>query len=311
MLPQEDGAASPAKPCVFIHTNAQQILGALVARHALVRNSCHADQFDVHILHTADYPFLAAREGEAFQRDGYRRIWRNDDLQSFTPLRFLPPEAMGYTGRALVIDPDVFAIGDVWDLLSRDMQGKAVLCRRRAGMKGRNGEFATSVMLLDCARLAHWRCREQFDEMFAFTRDYMEWISLKQEPPGSIGALEKEWNDFDRLTPETRMLHNTRRLTQPWKTGLPIEFTPEDGFRANLLYHLAVRVGKQVIGPNKLIRRYLRHPDRSQERLFFVLLRECLESGAVDEALIREEMGCNHIRPDALALLERPSPLAA
>ena len=34
-------------------------------------------------------------------------------------------------GRAAVIDPDIFAVGDVWELLSRDMGGKAILCRYR------------------------------------------------------------------------------------------------------------------------------------------------------------------------------------
>ena len=299
------------KPCVFIHTNARQRLGALVARYALQRNSQRPDLFDVRILEAADYPFLAAHEGQPFKRDGYQRIWRNDDLQSFTPLRFLPPEAMSYEGRALVIDPDVFAVADVLELLCRDMQGKSVLCRRRAGMKGRRGEYATSVMLLECARLTHWKCREQFGELFAFTRDYMDWISLKLEPPQSIGPLEKEWNDFDRLTPQTKMLHNTRRLTQPWKSGLPIEFTPEDGFRSALLYNWAVRIGKQIIGPNKLIGRYWQHPDRNQERFFFGLLRECLDNGTISENLVREEMARDHVRHDALALLERATPLAA
>lgn len=299
------------KPCVFIHTNARQRLGALVAHYALQRNARRPELFDVRILDTADYPFLAAREGQSFKRDGYVRIWRNDDLQSFTPLRFLPPETMGYAGRALVIDPDVFAVADVSDLLSRDMQGKAVLCRRRGGLKGRQGEHATSVMLLDCAQLTHWKCQQQFDEMFALKRDYMDWISLKLEPADCIGLLEKEWNDFDRLTPATRMLHNTRRLTQPWKTGLPIEFTPEDGFRSAPLYGLAVRIGKQIIGPNKLIGRYLRHPDRNQERLFFGLLRECIDKGIVSEALVREEMRLGHVRHDALVVLERAASLAA
>jgi hypothetical protein len=50
------------KPCVFIHTNHRQIVGALVARHALERNSRHPDAFDVRIIHTGDYPFLSARE---------------------------------------------------------------------------------------------------------------------------------------------------------------------------------------------------------------------------------------------------------
>ena len=37
-----------------------------------------------------------------------------------------------------------------------------------------------------------------------------------------------------------------------------------------------------------------------QEALFFGLLRDCLEAGAVSEAFLREEMGRGHLRPDAL-----------
>src|SRR5512134_3886225 len=195
--PQHAAAISAEpKPCVFIHTNGLQMLGAKVAAHALRRNSRHGDAFDVCIIHTDDYPFLSAREGQEFLRDGVKRRWRMDDLQSFTPLRFLPPELMGYRGRAIVIDPDIFALADVWELLSRDMQGAAIMCRMRNGVKRLLGCYASSVMLLDCAKLTHWRCEEQFNELFTFQRDYMDWICLKYEPKETLGRFEDEWNDF-------------------------------------------------------------------------------------------------------------------
>ena len=300
-----------AKPCVFIHTNHKQIVGALVAQHALKRNSRHSDAFDVRIIQTADHPFLAAREGQPFRRDGITRVWRNNDLQSFTPLRFMPPELMGYEGRALVIDPDIFAVADVWELLSRDMQGRAIMCRKRNGPKGFYGYFASSVMLLDCARLTHWRCEEQFNELFAFRRDYMDWISLKLEPRETIGLIEPEWNDFDKLTPQTRMLHNTRRLTQPWKTGLPIDFEPPDAFKPFPVFAWLMRYGRKLFGRNRLIGRYWRHPDRNQENLFFGLLRECLEQDIVTEDMLRREMRQDHVRHDAFEVLGRTAPLAA
>ena len=53
---------------------------ALVTRYSLQRNSRHAD---VRIIDADDHPFLAEREGQAFLRDGERRVWRYDDLQSF------------------------------------------------------------------------------------------------------------------------------------------------------------------------------------------------------------------------------------
>ena len=297
--------------CVFIHTNHKQVTGALVAEHALRRNSRNAGKFDVRIIHTRDHPFLHEREGQLFRRNGVDRPWRNDDLQSFTLLRFMPPELMGYRGRAVVIDPDVFAQGDVWDLLTRDMGGKAILCRRRSGPKKWAGCYASSVMLLDCAKLTHWRVEEDFKEMFEFKRDYMDWISLKLEPRSTLGKLENEWNDFDRLTPRTKMLHNTRRMTQPWKAGLPIDFTPADTFWPFPPLGWAMRWRRRLLGDYALLGRYKPHPDPNQENFFFGLLRECLEKGIVTEDMIRAEMRDNHVRHDAFEVLERTPPLAA
>jgi hypothetical protein len=298
------------RPAVFVHTNHKQMIGALVSRHSLLRNSRHADRFDVHIIDAADHPFLREREGQPFLRDGGTRIWRYEDLQSFTPLRFMPPELMGYEGRAVVIDPDVFAAGDVWDLLSRDMGGKAILCRPRTGQKFLEGCMASSVMVLDCAKLPWWRCRQQFDELFAMKRDYAQWICLKLEPREAIGRLEDEWNDFDRLTAETRMVHNTKRQTQPWKTGLPVDFTPA-AKRASLGKPTTwIRPLRKLAGQDAPTT-YRAHPDSNQERFFFGLLRECLENGTVTEDMLREAMRRDHVRHDAFEVLGRTPPLAA
>jgi hypothetical protein len=297
------------KPCVFIHTNDRQMIGALVSQYSLKRNSKSPDGFDVRILHTDDHPFLAAKEGKEFLRDGGKRVWRMADLQSFTPLRFMPPEAMGYQGQAIVIDPDVFAVGDILGLLSRDMGGKTIMCRPRSGTKGAEGGLATSVMLLDCAKLEHWRCEQDFEALFRLERDYADWITLKLEPRETIGLFENEWNDFDRLTPTTKLLHNTKRQTQPWKTGLPVDFTaPAKRFKP-------LRPGTWLNPLKKLAgdppAAYTRHPDPKQEQFFFGLLRECLDRGVVTEERLRDAMRQNFVRHDALQMLDRTPPLAA
>ena len=84
------------KPTVFIHTNEKQIVGAIVSAYSLKRNSPNADKFDVRVLEVKDFPFLRARHGQKFLRGGVERVWDMEDLQSFTPLRFAPPELMGY-----------------------------------------------------------------------------------------------------------------------------------------------------------------------------------------------------------------------
>lgn len=298
--------------CVFIHTNHKQIVGALVAEYALRRNSTHNDKFDVRIIHHKDYPFFREFEGQPYLRDGVKRPWYNNDLQSFTPTRFMPPELMAYTGRAVVIDPDIFAVGDVWDLLSRDMQGKAILCRCRAGPKGVIDRcLASSVMLLDNAQLKHWKVEEKFRRMFSFKQDYQPWICLKDEARESIGFFENAWNDFDNLDKNTKMIHNTRRRTQPWKAGLPIDWRPAETFRLFPPFGWLMRVRRHLFGEYALLGRYKPHPDLKQEQFFFGLLKECLDKGIVTENMIREQMQQNHVRHDALELIKNTPPLAA
>ncbi len=299
------------KPTVFIQTNPKQIVGALVAQYSLKRNSRHADQFDIRIMNTQDFPFLKAREGQEYLRDGVKRVWRNEDLQSFTPTRFAPPELMGYAGRAVVIDPDVFAIADVWDLLSRDMGSAAIMCRPRSGSKGKKGCLATSVMLLDCVKLTHWQCENQFAELFTFERDYGKWICLGYEARESIALFENEWNDFDRLTPATKMLHNTKRRTQPWKTGLPVDFMPPEKPAGIPALGWLNRVRRRLFGDYTFLGHYARHPDPNQEKFFFGLLRECIEQGVISEQLLQDEIRENHVRHDAFEVLERTPKLAA
>jgi hypothetical protein len=295
--PTEHGVSSTMTFTVFIHTNAKQLVGAHVAAHSLKRNSKRPDAFEVRILRREDYPFFEAYEGRPFLRARSRRKWSNDDLQSFTPLRFAPPELMGYAGRAVVIDPDVFAAGDIMELFELDMQGKAIFARPRHGHNNRSDYVATSVMLLECARLRHWNLERNFDELFRFVRDYDDWITLALEPRETIGFLAPEWNDFDRLTPATKLLHNTKRRTQPWKTGLPVDYTNR----------IPIPFVGRLLGTDgvRLPLRYKPHPDPLQEQFFFRLLGECLQQGLISEAFLRTEMARNHVRHDAFEVLGR------
>ena len=296
--------------CVFIHTNERQWLGALVAEYSFKRNSAHPEKFDVRFIHTRDYPFLAAREGQSFLRGGTSRVWRMDDLQSFTPLRFMPPSLMNWQGRAVVTDPDVFAVGDICELLERDMGGAAVMGRHRSGKSEKGYQVATSVMLLDCARLKHWDVEKEFGQLFTSEKDYKEWMVLAYEDPANIGYLEDYWNDFDHLDANTRLLHNTKRRTQPWKTGLPVDFTPADKFKDKPLLASLNRLRANVFGEYGLLGRYREHPDKQQEAFFFGLLQECLDCGHVTEQLVRDEISKNHVRHDAFEVLARTPPLA-
>ena len=284
---------------VFIHSNAKQMAGAIVGKRSLKRNSANPDAFDVQIALKEDFPVFSEFEGRKFLRGGAWRTWENADLQSFTPVRFMPPEIMGYEGRAIVIDPDVFAVGDINELLDRDMEGKAIFAKHRPGHKGLSDYVASSVMLLDCAKLTHWNVKEQFEQMFAGDMDYEDWIALRTEPAGTIGYLEPFWNDFDRLGSDTRLIHNTKRRTQPWKTGLPIDFT-----------NRPIKILRMLgLSGYKRKGKYLRHPDPRQEQFFFSLLQECLDAGDITRQQIEAEMAQNHVRHDAFDVMEKAPPV--
>ena len=294
-------AAVAGRPVVFVHTNAKQRLGALVSARSFRRNARDPGAFDVRLIEAERCPALRAAEGRSFRRAGHSRVWRMDDLQSFTPLRFAVPDAMEHRGVALVVDPDVFAAGDVGELFARDREGKAIWCRARPGHNGAPDYLASSVMLLDCAKLPHWRFEDRLEDVFAGRLDYVDWIELKTERRETIGLLEPEWNDFDRLTPETRLLHTTKRRTQPWKTGLPVDFTlRERGFGP-----IPAALVRPVLRLWSARNRYQPHPDPNQEAFFFALLAECLDAGEVTRDELAEAIRERHIRPDAPALAER------
>jgi hypothetical protein len=282
------------KPTIVIHTNAKQRLGAMVAEHSYRRNSTDPSAFEVRIINAEDFLELSV-PGKTFLRGGHVRTWDPNDLQSFTPLRFKVPELLGFQGTALVVDPDIFAVGNVGELLSRDLEGKAIWCRPRPGYHGVSDPLATSVMLLDCARLRHWRFAECIDALWSHRLDYLDWINLANEDRSTIGILEPEWNDFDRLTERTKLLHNTRRRTQPWKTGLPIDFT----FRERRFLNFALPIIRRIAPA------YRRHPDVNQEAYFYALLADGLDCGSIDPGVVEREIELGHVRPDSMALVAR------
>jgi hypothetical protein len=259
------------------------------------------------LLRLEETPHLYKRHKETFfWWDGDApSFWSRYDLQAFAPLRRMVPSFQGFKGRALLIDPDVFAIGDVYELLSRDMQGKAILCREKSESRGGRRLYSSAVMLLDCSKLTHWQWERDIDEIFAGRLKLGPWMSLLDESPERIGPLEEEWNHLDTLTEKTKLLHTSTIQTQPWKTGLPAdyhEYAPRDAAWLESLKRAAHWRASKRQEPKV---RFKPHPDPRQEQLFFTLLRECLEQGSITTGLLRKAIRKSHLRKDTFALLAR------
>jgi hypothetical protein len=298
--------AAGAKPTVIIHTNDAQLVAARVGAHSLRSRSKSPDLFDVRLLRLEETPHLYRRNNQRFVWwDGDApSVFHGRDLQSFAPLRRMVPGLLGFQGRALVLDPDVFAIGDVYELLTRDMDGKAILCCQKSQWRDGRRLYSSAVMLLDCSRLTHWQWEREIDDIFRGTLKLGPWLSLLDEFPERIGLLEEEWNHCDTLTGKTKLLHNTEIPTQPWKTGLPADYhehVPRWPAPLETLRRVARRVA--LAGKDRTVF-YRPHPDPCQERSFFALLKECLDEGSITRGYLRQAMRKNYLRKDTFTLLD-------
>lgn len=275
----------------FIQTNKKQRFGALLAQFALNR---HTPSLPVTIMQVDAYPEFEAFVGTRYSTHGHEVVYDPKDLQSFTLTRFKPPELMGYTGEALVIDPDIFVISDVSPIFDLPRNSKPILaCRKKHA-------WDTSVMVLDTAQLSHWNVPAFLEELKNGNRDYADYTTLAFEE-NNVAELPRIWNSLDTLTPETRMLHTTERLTQPWKTGLPIDFTRKPLQKKfgiiprEWLYRMTGRYPSH----------YQPHPNKEVVRLFFTLAHDALTAGAITRGDIEQEITLGHIRPDFFSAMEQ------
>ena len=97
---------------------------------------------------------------------------------------------------------------------------------------------------------------------------------------------------FRPAGPDTKILHTTKRRTQPWKTGLPGDYTLRESGPLDFLRRLRAR-------------RYAAHPDRRQEAFVFSLLAGMVDDGVVTKDELVAEMAADHVRHDSLALIDR------
>lgn len=276
------------KNTVFIHTNNKQRLGALIAKHAILSRLTDPSSITIQFINVDELPVFKNFVGTdyLFSKTEHR-TYKKDDLQSFTLARFMPPELMGYEGKAVVMDPDVFALCDIDELFSTNLNGNALAaCRKKDA-------WDTSVMLMDCSKLKHWNISATLKSLNNQTTNYRDVMTLRNEVV-HIQELSRVWNDLDEYTPTTRMIHMTGRLTQPWKTGLPIDFTRN---KTKKIFGIIPREPiYKLLG--KIDSHYQPHPNKAIENLFFGLVAQALQDGAITKNDIEYEISEKNIRSD-------------
>jgi len=277
------------KKKIFIHTNNKQGIGALISKFSF-ESTLSDKNISVEFINVDVIDVFKNFAGKTYTRNGKDITYNPADLQSFTLSRFMPPELMNYEGRAVVVDPDIFALKDISELFSMDLHGKSIACCSK------KGAWDTSMMVLDCAKLQHWNMGGILKSLVRKERNYSEIMTLEKEPDDSVLDVSRIWNNLDTLTPETYMIHMTNRLTQPWKTGLPIDFTRNSPGKyigiIPKIWALKLR--------GKWPSVYQKHPDRKIENLFFSLAKNAYLAGSITKSDIEKDIETKDVRPDIL-----------
>jgi hypothetical protein len=280
---------------IFIHTNNKQMFGAVLAKYAIEKKLPANSGITVEYINVDEIEAFKGFAGKEYLFAGKPRVYNPKDLQSFTLSRFMAPELSHYQGQALVMDPDIFAVKDLSSLFDLNMTGKSIAaCRKKS-------HWDTSFMLMDCAKLTHWKIENILKGLSDKKLDYsVDVMSLKHEPAETILELSRIWNNLDTLTPDTMAIHMTERMTQPWKTGLPIDFT------RNPMPKIFGVIPREPI--HKLLGRYpthyQKHPDPKIESFFFNLAKEALREGVISPELVEGEIHSGHVRPDLLKKIQ-------
>lgn len=280
---------------IFIHTNNKQMTGAVLAKYAIERYLPKNSGITVEYINVDKIEAFKNFAGKEYLFAGKPRAYNPKDLQSFTLSRFMAPELMDYKGSAVVIDPDIFAVKDISPIFDMNMTGKAIAacCKKN--------HWDTSFMLMDTAKLTHWRIDDILKGLADKKLDYViDVMSLKHEPKESILELPRIWNNLDTLTPETLAIHMTDRMTQPWKTGLPIDFTRNP--MPKIFGIIPREPIHKILG--KYPTHYQKHPDPKIEAFFFDLAHDALLSGDISKDLVRKEAELGHVRKDLLEKIQ-------
>lgn len=278
---------------IFICTNDNQAIGAKVSKQSFLSRSSY-NNCDIEIIHESDFPELKNFFSLPYKRKGKMIEHEKNDMQSFTLLRFIVPELMNYHGKALVIDPDVFLVRNgLEQILDISLENHAIFARK--GLK--KGSWGSSVMLLNCLKLNHWKLPEFIEQMHSGKLDYDDLINLKSEE-GTIGELESKWNEFDVIKKNTILLHTTEKITQPWRTGLEL-----NSLIPPLFYIFPRAPIYKLFGKNLTIGR--NHPQESVINFFMKELSNCIRNGLVTCNEIDQAIESNFLRPDIYLELEK------
>ena len=142
------------------------------------------------------------------------------NVTEFSNYRFLIPQLCNHEGRAIYVDSDMIALGDIGELFDVDLAGADFLAKAEAYGGSTEARWGLSVALFDCAK-----CRFDLDRyvdeieqgLYTFADMHQMTEKFLAHHPFTIGPIDPKWNEFDRYDDRTKLIHYTNLSTQPWR----------------------------------------------------------------------------------------------
>ena len=142
------------------------------------------------------------------------------NLTEFSMARFIVPEVCGHKGKCIFFDSDMICLGDVGELFDSPVSDYDFLAKKGALEKRRGATWALSVMLVNCDRCDFdlEKINSELEEGIYSYSDFAQMHpNFLKSHHYKIGEMNPQWNVFDFMDKNTKLLHYTNLQTQPWK----------------------------------------------------------------------------------------------
>ena len=255
---------------VLIQSNKFQKIAAEVARYSFIKQGIA----DVEIINLEENDILVKNFGKKYLRNGKLTTFDNNDLQSFTLLRFIPTK-LKINDYCLIVDPDIFAIKNPISEIDKILDNNTdIYCTKISD------KLRTEVMILNLKKNI-WNFDSLIDDLFNKRIDYSDLMNLKFINNKRIKIIDSKFNDHDKINENTIFLHTSNRLTQPWKEGLEINFKNHYSKIYIIKNYIKFIIGKKY--DQKIIsNKFIRHPDEKITRIVKNLFEEAYEENFIN-----------------------------
>ena len=261
---------------VFIQSNKFQNTAAQVSKYSFEKFG-----YKCEIISFEDFPILKDCIGKTYLRKGKQKVFRND-LQSFTLLRFLIPTLVNQYDKILIIDPDIFALKPLNELDKLTSEEDKIYCTFY-------NQVPRSEMMVGIAKNFNLEFNQILKDLFDLKIDYNDLMSLGFYNNSEIGVIPNNFNEHDTINSNTFMLHTTKRLTQPWKNGLDIDFERHNGIKVKLVNYIKKFLFLKY-NPEFISKKYFFHENKDVYHFILNLFVESIKNNYLNIKQIEESV---------------------